>query len=457
LVRNTAALKEPMLSVSTGGLNFYLGNSNQSKGFLVPFGDLGLSARNFVDDFKQQAEKITRKHLTYAQSSRFWMLQTWREINQNPDRWRQLLLDKLLMFLNRYEITTSLNFEIVQGRVAWLRLPWLHFGWILPLALLGMIFSSERWAQFELLYGLVLAYAATNILLFVSSEYRFSAMPAFLIFAAWGGYQVIEFYRRRQMQAFWRSAVLFAFFAFLANVSLLSKDSIAYRQATAHFNFGALMDKLGEYDEAANEFGLAYRALPHHDRVMEAYGESLHKIGRHQESLAILREVYQLVPNDINVLGNLGNALTANGLFEEAILIRKKAIAIHPELAMLHFNLGITYYWYGKYREGDESFARAMELDPKYQTEVDGARLNIRQQRQAVSQKPSRQSPDKDPGDNSQVTPPEGPSYQPPMLQPYIYQPQPMPYQPQPMQYLPPVQPVQQQPPPPPVQYQPIR
>jgi hypothetical protein len=296
-LRNVLVLREPIMTVATGGLNFYLGNSQQSTGFLVPFGELGLSSRTIVEDFKQEAENRSGKPLSYQAASRFWVLETLKEIRRDFDHWQQLLLNKFLLFFNGYELTTSINYYSIRQMVPFMRYPWLAFGVISPLALLGFVLFRGHWRTHFPLLGFAAVYLMTNVLIFVSSEYRYAVVPVFMIFAAAALWEI----GLRIQKGSWKNLVapmgLLACFAVVTNVDLLSPDARNYRFATTHYNFGSLLMRLEDFPRAAEEFAAARSYLPDNFNLALAQSDAFYKLGDFRRALQSAQEAYRIDPD----------------------------------------------------------------------------------------------------------------------------------------------------------------
>ncbi len=64
--------------------------------------------------------------------------------------------------------------------------------------------------------------------------------------------------------------------------------------------------------------------------------------------------------------------LLANKKYDSAIAAFKKALDQHPRWSILYDGLGWSYYWKGMMREAEESFAKALQVDPELPTSITG-------------------------------------------------------------------------------------
>lgn len=70
--------------------------------------------------------------------------------------------------------------------------------------------------------------------------------------------------------------------------------------------------------------------------------------------------------DDVHVLMGQGDSAFMARNFEEAIALYTRAIAITPDMAELHYKLGLTYGHKMMLNEAIASFARAVSLDPNH-------------------------------------------------------------------------------------------
>lgn len=380
-VRNIIVVQEPIITVSTGGINFYLGNSLRATGFHVPLGDLGRSAGTIVKDFKREAQQQTGRTLSYRASNSYWFQKTLKEIRQDPKHWQQLLWDKFLLFLNHYEITTSINYNSFRELIPFLRLPWLAFGVLCPFALLGMVLLRRQWRELLPLYGLVLVGFITNIGLMVSSEYRYVVLPAFFIFGAAAVVEIVRRIRERRWFRLAMSLVLLGCFALLSNVDMVSAQAHNSRQSTAHKNFGGLLFKLEMYPRALREFALARKFAPNDKEILFALGNTMLKVRQYREALPVIEQAYRLAPNEIEFMNLYMQALTLNQKYSQAVEICQAAVKLDPKDNLRHFNLGIAYLWAGKDKAADQAFAKVLEQEPEMAEEIAEQKRRIRAHR----------------------------------------------------------------------------
>ena len=145
---NYLASGEVILTESTGGITFYLGNRQGASGFyeaLYP----GRQGPNFeeIDGRRKAAEilstrsgaPVAESSLSSAAASRVLGRETWRQIAERPGQWSRLMARKLVLFWNAYEAPTGNSIYVYELASRWLRLDPLTFGLVAPLGLFGLL------------------------------------------------------------------------------------------------------------------------------------------------------------------------------------------------------------------------------------------------------------------------------------------------------------------------------
>jgi tetratricopeptide (TPR) repeat protein len=381
-IRNAVVLHEWMISVPHGGMNFYIGNAKQAKGYHVILdNNAALAANDIAGRFKADAENALGRPLTYSQSSSYWFGKAWKEIFENPEHWENVLLNKFLLFFNDYEYTTSLNYYAIREIAPFLNKPWLTFKWVLPLALLGMIWPRKRWRDLFPLLGFVAVILFSNVAIMVSSEYRYAVMPVFFVFAAQGGAELVGMARQKKWLRLGVLLALGLLFFIFASLEVISKNERDYHMASAHSNFGHLLARLKNYQGASEEYGMAKDLVKFQPEYLSAATEELAntliQMEHWDEARRQLEEAYALTPNEVSVVDNLATVATAQGRYEEAIGFRKRALELEPNQARLFLNLGMTYLWAGKDLEAKRAFAQALELSPDMEASIEANKAKI--------------------------------------------------------------------------------
>ncbi len=375
-LRNLFVLHEFVLTVPSGALNFYLGNVDRPLAKVLPPGRDGLLAYRFVEDFKESAERRLGRPVTYSASNRFWLAETLRDIGSHPGRSALRFFRKFVSFLNHYENATTLDYYFVRQRVPYLRWPWLHFGLVMPLAVMGLILCAPRIRPLFPLYGFVAVYLLSNLLFFVSAEYRYGVMPAFFVFAGLGAARLVAYWRQGRRRALLLAAAGCLGLLWLGNLQLRNPLDHKAGLAHAHFSLGKVYERQGLIKDALREFGQA--------RALLAPGQDLNQLAqvtfaefkaslRLPGQYTVLKGMQDLLPKIMDnapLLDQYGTELSAHGFPELALLAFRRALQVAPAQGRVWLHTGLALLRLGKPAKAQEAFARAKLLDPALAPEI---------------------------------------------------------------------------------------
>lgn len=295
-LRNYLVGGEWIWTTSHGGMNLYTGNSPESRGLYeaLPFARPDPAFEQ--EDFLHEARRRSGRDLTLAQSSRYWYAETWRFIRQEPFRETGLLLKKAIIFFNGFEDPINMNFYLYRkefGSV--LALPLVTFTILLALAVLGMVRAVPN----LLLLGYLSVIFLSNVIFFVSSEYRFPAVPVLCLYAGWGVHRTVRNIRERAAKRLVLSGAAFLFL-------------VAFASFDIYTNLLGVPDHKGRVAaKALFNLGLEYQLAGKNDKALNAYFESI-----------------SLNPGDVDTHDNIGVVLARDGRLKEAIIHFKKAAPV---------------------------------------------------------------------------------------------------------------------------------
>lgn len=173
-----------MISANSG-MNFWVGNHSTATGMYKAPAFVGSqSAEAEQEAYLTEARKLSGDStLTLSGSSTFWRNAVLTNITGDPVRWFRLLFVKLLYSLNRYEIQTNTAMDFVSRFSSVLSFTPIRFAFLLPVGMAGIIvllMAANRSAGWMLMLA-VIVFIATNVIFFVSGEYRHPASLALCI------------------------------------------------------------------------------------------------------------------------------------------------------------------------------------------------------------------------------------------------------------------------------------
>jgi tetratricopeptide (TPR) repeat protein len=102
------------------------------------------------------------------------------------------------------------------------------------------------------------------------------------------------------------------------------------------------------------------------DEVSEKVQQAVDQLNAHDLAAAeaTCREIFALDPKNVNALRILGAVARERSEFDRALEYALEAVRQADRLAVLHFELGVTYFAMHRSRESFEAYLKAIELDP---------------------------------------------------------------------------------------------
>ena len=117
------------------------------------------------------------------------------------------------------------------------------------------------------------------------------------------------------------------------------------------------------FDEAEKLLNESIRVQPGNWRSIDALGGFFFANGRYSEAARAYQQVVVLDPGNWQGHGNLGSSLLMSGDFELAAIALRRALEIEDDAAYLS-NLGIIYYYLGRFDESVAIHRKVVELYP---------------------------------------------------------------------------------------------
>lgn len=327
-VRNRVVGGTWALSTVQSGPNFYIGNSAGADGRYRPLVRGHETPAFEREDATRLAEQAAGRPLTAREVSRYWWRRGWSDVVADPVRWAGLMMRKIAMVLNDYEVTDAESLYVYAEYSALLRglLRVWDFGVLFPLAAAGAWATRHRRRPLSIFYMLATVYALSVAFFFVLARYRFPLVPLLAPFAAAGVVHILQCVRARRWSPLAAACGVAALAAVVAHWPVHDRARL---NALAQMNLGVALAEAGELSEATAHF---QRAVERHPTSAEA-----------------------------NV--NLAQALALLGRFEEAIPHYERALASDPDLFGVEYNLGVALERAGQVERALELYRRAVQRD----------------------------------------------------------------------------------------------
>jgi tetratricopeptide (TPR) repeat protein len=338
-VRNYVKLHDFVLVTADAGKVFYHGNG---KGATALEGT-GLPDEGFAEEradepdyahvlFRKTAARLSGKKLSPSESSMFWVRQALSDIFSDPVSYLKLEVKKLFYFFNDYEMHyIALAYKEYKSSLSY---PFIRYGIIASLGLLGMVLAVRDFKKYSLVYGVLFLYLLSGMLFRVQSRYRTPAVPYLCLFAAYSVYRLREMLvERRFRHAAVAMAIVGIFFIlthFVYRVEIIGVDT--WQRATKiHYQMGArpLFEK-GEYEETISELDRCLAIVPDFSPAHNLRGKSLSLLGKHGEALVSFKRVIVLSPNLPEGHKNVGFVYLLLGNTQAARDYLSKALTLAP-------------------------------------------------------------------------------------------------------------------------------
>lgn len=268
ILRNYIVNKEFMLTSSSSGMNFYLGNNESSTGIYSPPEFDQADPFKQGENYRKKAGNILNKELTHSEASKFWFSEGLKSISKNPWKWFKLTGKKILLCFNFYEIPMNFNYYFYKSQFSVLNLPFIiSSGAVFYLGLLGFILyffmdssglNSDK-NNFILLFIYFISYISALVLFFISSEYRYPVVFVLIIMSSYSLYSIFNLaksnsYKKLAVIAFLLTGIFI--FTRLPVYSISNGQQLSQE----YMKLGVAFIKSGNVDEGIKSFekGLGY-------------------------------------------------------------------------------------------------------------------------------------------------------------------------------------------------------
>lgn len=322
-VRQTQTSGRLSFLTMNGGMNLYLGNNPAARGIYSLPPDVDLEKDPTA---ARSASIAAGRTLTLAESDRYWRGRAIAALQADPARAGWLMGRKALLFFSPKEIPQIEDFQVLAGAHWPLRVAFLRFGWILPLAALGAVSVLRAERRHSIAWFALIAIGLISTLLFFATgRYRIPVMGGFLGLAGVGLHQLW----RMRSDALDRRWLLLPI-----AVALVELVFPTYAESKAR-----------AFD--AYQLGLRYQ-----------------RQGRLEQALSSMENATRFEPDDATNWHGLGAVLVRAGRLPQAIDAYRRAVALDPHVAATHYNLAIVLARGGQEQLALDEFRAAVEIDP---------------------------------------------------------------------------------------------
>jgi len=368
-LRNLLVGGDMVLIASQGGINFYIGNNKNSDGMSAIFYKEDWQYR----DFQQMAEKETGRSLKPSEISNFYYRKGFDFFLENSSRAFKLLIKKLYMFWNRFEISNNQDTYFFRRYSSLIRVMPLGFWFIGPLGLVGMVLSwwgakrsgkissgqiTDQREKISLPILFIFSYMITVVMFFVTDRFRIPVIPFLIIFS---GFSLVWLAERIYQKDISTIGLFFIFllpFSFLVNSNAYHLGVGDFSQA--HFSLGNVYLKEGKFDMALAEYDSTLALNSRMSRAHLNRGMVFFKKGEYDEAEKEFLAELKLNPDEDKAYNNLSAIYRQKGLYDKAEQMAEKALKLRSYYPEAYMNLALSYWENGKIEKAKETLSQGL-------------------------------------------------------------------------------------------------
>jgi tetratricopeptide (TPR) repeat protein len=361
--RNAWVGGELVLTTAQAGPNFYIGNGPRAVGIYVPLRPERSDTSFERADAVELAEAALGRELSAREVSRYWTGQALRWIREHPAAWLGLMLRKLALLLNWYEVPDAEDLYFFERSSLVLRLLGrvLHWGVLLPLAGAAVVLTWSRRRELAALYLVLATLACGPVVFYLMARYRYPLVPGLALLAGAGLVEAGRLARGRRWRALLAPGLLLAVLLVLCNLTIYPRD---FQDVQSHHNAGAALEDQGQLARAAGEFREALRLDPGLHSSWSGLAHALARLGRDDEAIAAWERARALRADDWRSPWQIGRIWLERGEFGRALGPLRLAAETPGAGAEAWKSLAVASQNLGRWRGASEAWHRALEIEP---------------------------------------------------------------------------------------------
>jgi len=333
--RNLVVAGEPVLITAHGGMNLWLGNNPDATGwFGVPRGSgLDQTQLGLLDSARRIAEEEQGRALTAREVSRWWSHRAMGYAVDQPGDWLKLTARKTGYVLNAYEKPLVASLALNRQHSSVLRVATVGYGVVLPLAVIGVIFTWHRRREHWILLATVAVALGTVVAFFVSMRYRLPVIVGLLPYAGAGLAGVVQRLQRDPPRAWIGWLVPLVLVGAVAHAPL--PEQRVRDRAHTQYLLGNVAGEEAEWEAALEHYLAAVELRADEPGYWNNLGVAHGKLGHVDRELEAYRSAIEVDPNSAEAHFNLGVTLLVLGRADEALGPLVQASRLLPDEPMV--------------------------------------------------------------------------------------------------------------------------
>lgn len=312
---------------SQSGLNFYLGNNLQNPDpYYRPVPFAISSPIEQARQFNIEASRRVGEKLSPREASSYWTREVIRMAIEQPSAFMWKILQKILVFFNRFEAGDHYHIGFVSDFVKFFKFPFLSLWLILPFGMAGMsttIFSSKKLFSLSSVFFL---YGLTLIIFFTNTRYRLPILITLIPFAVIGIDRLFSHMNNRQLKKIIIYSSIVIVFFIIEFLPVRATDDM-----TAFYNTHAIiLNSKGFEDDAIRYWEKSSRM----DKPFSAFA-NLSLAGQYLKKRNLRKADYYLdkIPDDSFAAASkyamIGDVMISQGKVKKAISAYERSLEIN--------------------------------------------------------------------------------------------------------------------------------
>lgn len=359
---NWARGRDFNLITCAGGPSFVVGNSPWSDGALnlEAMREMGLGVAEPNAMFQKAADIVERERgssVTPSELSRYAFRKGFGFILSSPGGYGRLLLRKMALLCNRFEIGSNYDYYYFRDHALTLKMCGIGFGIVAPLALLGAILALPAWRKTYLLYALVLQIVLFSLIFYVLARYRLPMVPFMIIFAAYGCVRIAGYAREKKLPRLAASML-----AVLAAAAVCYRDPGLKGALNPYYNLGVACVAEGKYAAAIDAYRKCLSQNPDYFLARYNLGNIYYGRGEWDKAIEEFRAALAVKDDFTDARQNLANSYAKKRDFTKAIAEYGELMKRNPNDPDIYYNLSLIYRQTGDNRAAEEAFRKHWDL-----------------------------------------------------------------------------------------------